>query len=103
MQRFLLLILLLGCYPAGLSQTGGTCEIGSDCEGGVCITEWKVGYCSNICTLQSECQSWEQCVRFDNNPEAHCFASCWYDEDCWYGHYCRWWIFARDGICIPHE
>lgn len=93
------LFLLLSTCSDRQGETGATCDLDRECVGGVCLDRWDIGYCSKECLVQVECKPWEICVLFTD--EAHCYQGCWYDRDCWEEHFCYWWPFAKDGICLP--
>lgn len=45
----------------------------------------------------------ELCVVVESEEELSCYWACWDADDCAQGLECWWWLWARDGLCLPRE
>lgn len=90
MIRTVLIIMLASCISdddgSVLTGTGGACETGDDCEGGVCLEElddhtieFKDGMCSAECdgvTGVGCLVSSEVCLEYIATAQSNCYKSC---------------------------
>ncbi len=90
--------------PVG-APDGTACAEGSECAGGVCMTEaegYPGGYCTatDCATGASSCTG--QCAFLDSTRQSSaCFGVCEDDAGCREGYECR--PFGDIGLCLPRE
>lgn len=92
---------------------GDACMVDSDCESGVCLTEWAdgevlfEGLCTDVCEFTDEIQGTcedeaEMCLRYNPTEEHHCYQTCGTDDDCRDGWSCLCiGFFCTDQACLP--
>ncbi len=85
-------------------ETGEACSEKSDCASGYCILEnyrgtqtgWSDGYCSNVCTSDSDCAAGNSCQFLGDDN--YCLFSCTDSGGCRDGYVCNeYW-----SVCLPN-
>lgn len=78
------------CAPAGAGADGAACTSGSDCQGGICVTEADGapgGYCTTIGCTKTACHGDASCFLVGND-DSMCLAACTEARDCRQGYVC---------------
>jgi hypothetical protein len=85
-------IVLIGCSDSDdlVPSTGVSCEMATDCEGGVCLdyveqidTTFVGGYCTNDCSQQWDCHLGNVCILVESYDDSgFCFQICEEDNEC---------------------
>lgn len=52
------------CVPTGTVPDGGSCTTSETCRSGICVTYATGGRCEELCNLNYDCRSTENCVDF---------------------------------------
>lgn len=83
------------------SDIGLACRGDDDC-GGICITDWEGGYCSDYCSAPEDCPAGSTCSPVDDTTNL-CLADCDPSgDDCRTGYGCADSAgFGFPNVCIP--
>ncbi|MBU0550293.1 hypothetical protein KKF91_21015 [Myxococcota bacterium] len=81
--------------PPPTLVVGSACVRDEGCDGGICVAEWPLGYCTRACQDDSSCPEAARCLNISQRPM--CLARCGgLDGDCRVGYLCN-----DAQVCVP--
>ena len=94
-----------GCLPSDMATTGAgeigsSCSRDDDCNTSLCLTNYVFGYCSQVCSSDSDCGSGALCVD-QGGGTLRCMDSCSNNDECRFGYTCV--AEGSGGVCDVDE